>query len=257
MSLSKKSSVDEIRARFDADVERFSDLATGQQATIDAPLALELLTEAAARATPRARRVLDIGCGAGNYTLRLLQRTGSLDVTLVDLSRPMLQRARQRLQEAGHAQVELWQGDIREFPFGSHKFDIVMAGAALHHLRDEHEWRAVFAGVFESLGPGGSFWISDLVAHESPAVQEAMWARYGDYLTSLGGPEYRDRVLAYVVQEDSPRPLVWQLELLRAIGFTSIDVLHKHGLFATFGGVKSSCSERPQVDMLMRIGHAP
>ena len=43
-----KSTVEEIRARFDNDVERFSNLETGQSATIDAPLALELIAEAAA-----------------------------------------------------------------------------------------------------------------------------------------------------------------------------------------------------------------
>src|SRR5687768_11443821 len=32
-----KSTVDEIRRRFDADVERFSNLETGQSATLDAP----------------------------------------------------------------------------------------------------------------------------------------------------------------------------------------------------------------------------
>ena len=64
-----KSSVDEIRARFDADVERFSNLETGQKATIDAPLAMELITMAAAACNPGAKAVLDIGCGAGNNTL--------------------------------------------------------------------------------------------------------------------------------------------------------------------------------------------
>jgi hypothetical protein len=34
-----KSTVDEIRQRFDADVERFSNLDVGQSATVDAPLA--------------------------------------------------------------------------------------------------------------------------------------------------------------------------------------------------------------------------
>lgn len=51
--LSEKSSIDEIRRRFDADVKRFSDLETGQAATIDAPLAMELISEAAISATPR------------------------------------------------------------------------------------------------------------------------------------------------------------------------------------------------------------
>ena len=38
-----KSTVDEIRQRFDADVERFSNLETGQSATADAPLGMELI----------------------------------------------------------------------------------------------------------------------------------------------------------------------------------------------------------------------
>jgi tRNA (cmo5U34)-methyltransferase len=64
--LDRKSSVPEIRDRFDGDVERFSNLETGQTATIDAALAMSLITEAAVRSTPEIRRVLDIGCGAGN-----------------------------------------------------------------------------------------------------------------------------------------------------------------------------------------------
>src|SRR5947199_4166446 len=85
-----KSSVDEIRRRFDADVERFSNLDTGQSATVDAPLAMALVAQSAA--TPHARHVLDVGCGAGNYTLKLLEHLPGLDVTLIDLSRPMLDR---------------------------------------------------------------------------------------------------------------------------------------------------------------------
>ena len=45
--LDRKSTTDEIRERFDNDVERFSCLETGQVATIDAPLAMELITIAA------------------------------------------------------------------------------------------------------------------------------------------------------------------------------------------------------------------
>ena len=54
-----KSTVAEIRARFDAEVERFSDLETGQLAAMDSPLHLELLTQAAVGVTPDARAVLD------------------------------------------------------------------------------------------------------------------------------------------------------------------------------------------------------
>src|SRR2546426_6157471 len=100
-----KSTPEEIRARFDKDVERFSNLETGQSATIDAPLALELIARAAAVTNPQARHVLDIGCGAGNYTLKLLQHLPGLEATLIDLSELMLGRAKQRVSAATTGRV--------------------------------------------------------------------------------------------------------------------------------------------------------
>ena len=78
-----KSTVEEIRARFDADVDRFSNLDSGQSATVDAPLVLDLVARAAAAADPRASRLLDVGCGAGNYTLKLLEH---LPLRRIDLA---------------------------------------------------------------------------------------------------------------------------------------------------------------------------
>ena len=84
----------EIRERFDKDVERFSNLETGQSATIDSPLCMGLIAQAAAALTPGAKDLLDVGCGAGNYTLRMLDELPGLNVTLMDLSQPMLERWR-------------------------------------------------------------------------------------------------------------------------------------------------------------------
>src|SRR6476620_8397287 len=109
-----KSTVEEIRERFDKDVERFSNLDTGQVTTIDASLTLELITEAARRIVPSATTVLDIGCGAGNYTLKMLSKLPGLDCTLVDLSQPMLDRALQRVSAGTTGQVQCIQGDIRK-----------------------------------------------------------------------------------------------------------------------------------------------
>src|SRR3954453_22468739 len=119
-----KSTVDEIRQRFDADVERFSNLDTGQSATIDAPLAMSLVARAAALTTPRARHVLDVGCGAGNYTLKLLEQLPNLDVTLIDLSGPMLERAKDRVKQATTGHVSTIQGDIRVALPVDGKYDI-------------------------------------------------------------------------------------------------------------------------------------
>jgi tRNA (cmo5U34)-methyltransferase len=233
-----KSTVEQIRQRFDNDVERFSNLETGQSATIDAPLSLELVVQTAAALKPDATQVLDVGCGAGNYTLKLLQLLPNLDATLIDLSQPMLERAVQRIGAATTGQVTPIQGDVRELELGASHFDFILAAAVLHHLRGDDEWQAVFEKFFRALKPGGSVWVVDFIEHSVPAVQDLMWRRYGEYLAQLKDENYRDHVFAYIEQEDTPRPLMYQIDLLRAVGFAQVEVLHKHSCFAAFGAVK-------------------
>ena len=91
--LHEKSTVEEIRQRFDADVERFSKLETGQQAAMDAAVILEVVARAAGCHVRPQGKLLDLGCGAGNFTLRVLGQVWPLDCVLADLSRPMLERA--------------------------------------------------------------------------------------------------------------------------------------------------------------------
>jgi len=239
-SPTNKSTVDEIRQRFDADVERFSNLETGQSATVDAPLAMHLVAAAAAATTPHARHVLDVGCGAGNYTLKLLEKLPNLEVSLIDLSRPMLDRAQHRVSHATTGVIQAIQGDIRTIDLPAGQYDIILAAAVLHHLRTDSEWHAVFTSFHRALRPGGSLWIFDLVESSIPGVQALMREQYGDYLTRFKDAAYRDHVFAYVEKEDTPQSLLFQLDLLREVGFQKVDVLHKNVCFAAFGAVKGA-----------------
>jgi len=235
MKAHAKSTVEEIRQRFDGDVERFSNLATGQTATMDAAECMELISDAAAASTSDARTALDVGCGAGNYSLKLRERLPGVRFTLLDLSRPMLDRARERLGPSAEAAV---QGDIREACFEPGSFEIILAAAVLHHLRSPEEWRTVFGNFFRWLKPGGGLWIFDLTIHEAAPVERLMRGRYARYLERQGGPAYREKVFAYIEKEDTPASLPHQLALMRDVGFAPIDVLHKNAGFAAFGGIK-------------------
>ncbi len=240
IELEEKSTIEEIRKRFDNDVERFSNLETGQSATIDAPLAMELITHAAVASTPSIRRVLDIGCGAGNNSIRLRQVYGrAFDADLLDLSPPMLVRAEQRMRDAGGGDIRVWHADFRDADLPEESFDVIIAAAVLHHLRDDNDWLLAFQKIYRLLARGGSIWITDLVAHETDAIHNVMWQRYGEYLASLGGGEYRDKVFDYIAKEDSPRPVTYQLDLLRRVGFAHVELLHKNSCFAAFGALKS------------------
>ena len=228
--------MEDIRTRFDADVERFSSLESGQISTQDAALVLDLIAASALRVTPHAKQLADLGCGAGNFSLKLSERFAFENITLVDLSANMLQRAVERLG-ATRARVVPLQADVREVKLAPASQDLIIAAAVLHHLREEPEWTALFDKLFHALRPGGSLWIWDLVEHDIPGLQEEMWSRYGDYLVSLKGEEYRRKVFDYVTYEDSPRSVAFQLHHLRAAGFTA-DVVHKNGCFAALCAVR-------------------
>lgn len=234
----KKSTTQEIKERFDNDVERFSNLETGQVATIDATISLELITEASKRIVPKAKRILDIGCGAGNYTLKMLSKIPDLNCTLVDLSLPMLDRAFERVSVATKGNVEIKQGDIREVDLEENSYCIILAGAVLHHLRDDEDWETTFTKLFQLLKPGGCLMISDLITQDTEILNEYTWKIYGDYLEGIGGADYRQKVFDYIEKEDTPRSMNYQLDLMKKVGFSKVEILHKNMCFGAFGGIK-------------------
>jgi tRNA (cmo5U34)-methyltransferase len=236
--LHQKSSLQTIRERFDQDVERFSNLDTGQAATIDAPLVLELISNLSAAVVPHAQNLLDIGCGAGNNTIKIVREKPGLNCDLADLSLPLLERARERLADEQAGTVRIFQGDFRTLELPENHYDLIVAAAVLHHLRDGTDWEQAFAKLHRLLKPGGALFVSDLVIHENETVHETMWNRYGDYLETLGGAEYREKVFTYIDEEDTPRSLTYQMELLRRTGFRTIDILHKNSCFGAYVAVK-------------------
>ncbi len=92
-----------------------------------------------------AERILDLGCGDGQLTLRLAA-TGAI-VTGVDASPEMVAAARARGVHADVASAE-------SLPGADGAFDAVFSNAALHWVRD-HD--AMMAEVYRVLQPGGRF----------------------------------------------------------------------------------------------------
>lgn len=234
----QKSTVAEIRERFDAEADLYTNLETGQVSAVDSVLAMSLVAEAASATTPHATHLLEIGCGGGNYTLKLLERMPDLHVTLVDLSPTMLDLAVPRVQAKTTGTVETIRADIRDVDLGKGCFDIVLASAVLHHLRTDDEWTAVFQRLHDTLKPRGSFWIFDIVESPLPEIQAIHWRRYGDYLTAAGGESFRQELYERIIAEDTPRSVPYQLDLLRAVGFSAVELLHKNSCYAAFGAIK-------------------
>lgn len=234
----KKSTVEEIKQNFDNDVESYINLDTGQVSTMDAKISLDFVTEAAKRINPHASNLLDIGCGGGNYTLMMLSKLPNLNCTLVDLSKAMLDKAVERAANGTAKSIKAFQGDIREVYLPENHYDIILAGTVLHHLRDDKDWEHTFAKLYKLLKPGGCLMISDLITQNFEVLNEYTMENYGKYLETVGGKDYRRFMFEYIEKEDSPRSMIYQLELLKHVGFKKVEILHKNMCYGAFGGVK-------------------
>lgn len=97
-------------------------------------------------------RVLDVGCGAGQTLLQLAERVGVTGrVVGVDVSEQLLARARERVAEAGLAQVELVLGDAATQRFEA-PFDVVFSRFGVMFFEDAV---AAFQNLRRALRAGG------------------------------------------------------------------------------------------------------
>lgn len=115
-------------------------------------------------------RLLDAGCGTGNYAAVLVDRVGHL--TGLDLEPAMLACARRKLEAAIAAgRAELLQGSVLDLPFADAVFDVVTAIQMLHHLPGTADdpfagWRRAIAECARVLRPGGVLVIDTCFPHQ-------------------------------------------------------------------------------------------
>ncbi|MEW6385998.1 MAG: class I SAM-dependent methyltransferase [Thermodesulfobacteriota bacterium] len=97
----------------------------------------------------QGRRILEVGCGTGNFSLELAHR--GAQVVGLDSSGPMLARARAKAGRQDRA-VAWVRGRASRLPFGDGGFDGVMCILALDFMSDRE---AVLKEMVRVLAPGG------------------------------------------------------------------------------------------------------
>ena len=233
-----KSSPEAIRKNFDQQVDRFSNLETGQTTAVDSPLCMELVARSAALLNPQAARIMDLGCGGGNYAVKVSSFLSNVDCTLIDLSANMLAKAKERVSENISGSVITIQGDYREIVFEENSYDVITAGTTLHHLREDREWEMVFEKIYGALKTGGTFWINDIVLSETDEINQMMLNGWIGEMRKHHNEEEIEMYLNRYETEDTPRTLSYQLDLMKTVGFRETIALHKHFNFAAFGAIK-------------------
>ncbi len=114
------------------------------------PLGRVALEHAAARP---GESVLDVGCGCGHTALALAEQVGPRgSVTGIDVSRPMLGRARERQQEQQLQHVRFLEADAQTYQFEPASVDLVFSRFGVMFFEDAGQ---AFGNLRTALRPGG------------------------------------------------------------------------------------------------------
>jgi malonyl-CoA O-methyltransferase len=115
---------------------------------------LESLLEFAGCAGIQPERILDIGIGTANLSMRLAQMFPAAQVHGCDLAENMLQRARQK---TAPGTLRLFTADVENLPLRAGSFDLTASSFTLQWLNSP---KTAMREIARVLRPGGTFFFS-------------------------------------------------------------------------------------------------
>lgn len=185
----------------------------------------------------RRLRVIDIGCGTGTLSAKLLASHPAVELTCLDMTVDMLDMARERLK--GHECVRYLVHNLYDFEYDG-PYDLIISSLALHHMVTDEDKRDQYDRIFRALAPGGSFFNADVVLASDDSMQELYMEKWAEFMyNGLPREEVEGSVLPRYYKEDSPARLTDHLGWMRETGFIGVDVIWKYYNLTVYGGRKS------------------
>lgn len=198
-------------------------------------------------------RILELGCGTGELTLKVLKQCPKAQVVAVDYSPRMINFIRQKLENMGEShrvktlQLDFgaWANDEADTDIGNNSFEAVVSSLAIHHLSDTMKEK-LFQKIARSLKPNGKFWNADPLLPEFPELSEVYqssrerWAqKQGLDLEAVRNKIGKSDTQGYSSQ-DQLATLNAHLQMLQQAGFSKTAIIWKYYNIAVFGGLQTS-----------------
>lgn len=160
----------------------------------DWPGEIDFYKRLAAESHARGEGVLELACGTGRVAIRLAQE--GVDVVGLDLSRPMLEVAREKAMDITNAR---WiEGDMRSFNLAERFGLIIIPGHAFQNLITPQDQIACLEAVRRHLTPEGQLvvhvdhveldWLGDLYKSGGSPLKDT-----GEFIHPVTGSRIRAR----------------------------------------------------------------
>ena len=99
-------------------------------------------------------KMLEVPVGTGVLSMPVYETMPGADITCLDYSPDMMERAKRQAEKRGLKNVRFMQGDVGKMPFEDESFDLVLSLNGFHAFPDKE---AAYNEIFRVLKPGGIF----------------------------------------------------------------------------------------------------
>jgi SAM-dependent methyltransferase len=174
--------------------------------------------ELAKQIPSRARTLLDLGCGTGLELEEIFRIFPDMNVTGIDLSRPMLDRLSEKY---GSQNVTVICASYLDYDFGEKKYDCAISFETMHHW--SHEAKAgVYKNIRKALKNGGRYVECDYMV-DSQSEEDRWFSESKRIRTEQNIPEVE------LYHLDTPCTVDNQIKLLLRAGFARAYTVWRKG----------------------------
>jgi tRNA (cmo5U34)-methyltransferase len=228
-----------VRDYFDKHAPRYDELLQSADFQLDDAYAYLADYLAQSWGESRRLRILELGTGTGKLTGVLLDRLASAELTGVDLSNSMLERARANLQRHS-ARVTLQCADFAQALVET-KYDVVVSAIALTFYSLDHA--ALYRDINRWLVRGGQFVYAANVC-QAAASSDASVAQMLSRRMALGR-EANAWLASLRAPEILLTPSAWHLAELGRAGFIDVDCVYLRYRLGIYSGRRPGIAIEP------------
>lgn len=182
-------------------------------------------------------RILDLGCGTGNLTQRMLVHFPDAQIDVLDLSEDILEECKKRFSNKSN--INYLQADFKNMNLPEASYDLVMSSIAIHHVEDPFKFK-LYKDVFQSLKINGLFIFADQTRGITDEIYFKNIECWKAEALKLGSTDENWKMwMAHQDAHDFHSPVDWHLENLKKAGFNEVDLLSKYLMWGVFWAKKN------------------